>query len=513
MSIFSAKMIERFVVPNLDRGTDRSVDDKYLTKVLILNGAGDTETISASDIYNQDKYTKDEIRILENAVHRSAWHSPGKFNDHELLPIENDLSQIHGRIVRYLRRFVWFSDDNAYDLVANWVISSYFREVFRYAPVLIFDGVTVSGKSTTLKTLNLIVYRGQYVTNYSAAALSRQIETDNVTLLLDELMGTMQSDRGMEVCELIKAAFEKGNLLIRADPKSQRVYKNHVHTHIALTVKAEGLPEDVYNRGIRIGMIGMPDDLELGDIDSIHEDEELLDDISPYRIRTELYALRWAFLGGSKTFGLNWEEPAAQTRRHLRDRIDSGEWKGQWYYAFVNGMKGAPQIRGRARNIASTLYTTSLLTGSERPTIELIADSVKANREIIIDTPEAITFMAMVDAVFSRRKELGVDKLSPVITSADFDHIVENVSTTDVANCYNAILKDQGNAGRDEVPTKTITAKILSLGFSYERGKQNKSYFKPQHRDFKPFFMQYLRMWAPEWTDSFDLSEEVNKTK
>jgi len=503
-------MIERYVEPNKEQTGDPRDNDKYVHKVIVLREDYSTEVIAAELIYYPDKFSPAERAILTQTLHESGWLPPWKIRM-ELLPdAGDDLSRIHGRIVRYLRKFVWFTDDNAYDLVANWVISSYFRETFHYAPILILDGVTVSGKSTTLKVLNQIVYRGTYLTNYSAAALARIIESDGATMLLDEIVGNLQSERGAEIFELMKAAFEDGNLLIRADPKSQKIYKNKVHTHIAIAVKAEGLPEDVYNRGIRINMVGMPEGHRLGDIDSIREDEDIFDDLSPVNIRTVLYTLRWAYLGGVPfdSFFLDFRSVMEKTKRHLTEKVDKGEWKGQWLYAYVNGIKNAPEIRSRARNIASTLYTMGLMTLSGAPTIKMIADSVESNREIIIDTPEALTFMSMVDVIFSRR---GPMTGHLPITCDVFDDILKNVSTTDVAFAYNKILKDQGNASRDEVPTKTITSKIFALGFEYKRSRQNRSYFQPQHQNFKPFFMRYLRLWAPEYVEDFDL-EEVTKT-
>jgi len=511
VSIFSARMIERFVEANPKPSTDPRDGDPLISKIMVLKEDYVTNIISDTEIHSPH-YTPIEKAKLQRVLYESGWLPPGKPRK-ELLPDDgDDLSKIHNRIVRYLRRYVWFTDDNSYDLVAGWVLSTYFRESFHYAPILILDGVTVSGKSTTLKVLNQIVYRGTYLTSYSAAALARIIESDGPTMLLDEIVGNLQTDRGIEVCELLKAAFEDGNLLIRADPKSQRIYKNRVYTHIAIAVKAAGLPEDVYNRGLRINMIGMPEGHRLGDIDSIREDEDTLDDLSPMNIRTALYSLRWAYLGGvtQDTFHLDLKGHMQKTKRHLTEQVEEGEWRGQWLYAFVNDLKNAPEIRGRARNIASTLYTMGLITLSGAPIIKMIADSIDANREIIIDTAEAVTFMGMVDAVFAKRgdlyKNMGVGK----INIDTFDKILENVSTTDVAFSYNKILKDQGNAGRDDVPTKTITSKILALGFEYKRGRQNRSYFIPQHVNFKPFFMRYLRMWAPEYLDDFDI-EEVRK--
>jgi len=502
MTIFSAEMIEAAV-------------DEHGVKYAIILNKGNTKCIPESEAYNETLYSKPEKAVLINAMHNPTWPLPAVFTDREryLHREIDDLSGLHQRIVRYLRKYVWFSDDNSYDVVANWVISTYFRHVFRYAPLLIFDGVTRSGKSTVLKVLQQIVYRGSCTSNYSAASLARQIEMDRVTLLLDESIDTIQSDRGLEVCSLLKSCFEDGNLWIRADPKSVRIYKYHVYTSTALAVKAEGLPEDIYNRGLRINMVGMPDDLELGDIDSVHEDD-VQGDCSPLQLRTELYALRWACMGGvnADNVPVDWGSFKKKATGHFTQKIDKGGWKDQWYYGYVTGIKDAPRIFGRARNIASTLYTIGMCTSSDKPTIEAIIESENANREVIIDTAEALTFSAMVTAGFNMwNAREGFERVGHTIDADTFDRLYENISTTDVAECYNAILEGQGNAGRDRVSTKTVTAKLLALGFQYERGKQNRSYFCPEHPNFKPYFIRYLGMWMKEYMSTFDILSEVKK--
>lgn len=498
-------MMERYVVPKLEHDRDPLKNSRYDDHIIVLND-GITTKIPATSIYDRTKFEAYDTAIMERVLHKCEWLPPGDIRADFLPPDADDLSAIHRRIVRFIRKYVWLADDDSYDLVANWVISTYFRETFQFAPFLILDGVTVSGKSTMLKTLNQLVYHGVHYSNYSAAALARIIETSNTTLLLDEIVGNLQGDRGAEIFELLKASYEAGGILVRADSKSQKIHKNAVFTHIALAVKAEGLPEDVYNRGIRINMIGVPEGVKLGDIYNLRDDD-VMGELNPIGIRTDLYALRWAYLGGVSydKFYLDFAKYMRTTDRHLDDVVEAGEWKGKPLYAFINEIRDPPIIQSRAKNIALTLYSISQMTGSEKPTIKLIADSIKANREVIIDTHEAITFIALVDAFFAKRNVSYAYDKAKVVDDVVFDHVMRDISTTDVANAFNRILTEQGNAGRDPVSTKTVTSKILSLGFEYKRRTGNKSYFIPDAVNFKGYFMRYLKMWMPEEAKNFDL--------
>jgi len=497
------------------------MDEDGAVSVIALNG-GMTSVYKDAEIFSEKEFGKEERVLLRNIVSNRMWPLPKEFTSGEVVgfPRNGDEAiELHSRICRYLKNYVWFSDARSYELVANWVISTYFREDFQFAPLLIFDGVTKSGKSTVLKALRLITYRGAMSSSYSAASIARQIESYDTTMLLDESLDTLQTDRGLEVCALMKAAFEKGSVWIRADPKSKRLNMYHVYTSMAVAVKGEGLPEDIYNRGIRIGMVGMPDNVELMDIDSVDEDDAS-GDCSPSQIRAELYKFKWAMLkedivGVGRT--PEWSELRGKAKWHFTTRIDKGEHEGEWYYGFINGIpRGkAPRISGRTRNIASTLYSIGLLTASEHPTIEMIIESEDLNRQVIVDTPEALAFSAFLDLIFAKYEALeGLDRIEKVIDAERFDRLVKEISTTDIAQRYNEILTDQGNAERDPAMTKTVTSKILALGFAYRRGSQNRSYMRPEDPAFKPQFLRCVQTYFPEYSEMFrfDPPKELRKT-
>ena len=455
----------------------------------------------SSDKWNdKDEWSRDGVELLNKIGTDYRWPLPRKIGGEN---IPKSLSDLHRRIGLYLRKYVWFSDDNTYDLVANWVISTYFREQFKSSPILIFDGVTVAGKSTAMQTLKEIVYRGELMTSGSGAAIAREITDYDSTILLDEILDTLNSDRGADIYTMIKSCFDRNGMWIRADPKGRSNFKYSTYTSMAISIKGDSLPDDVYNRGIRINMTTMPEGTELMDISNCDEDDEW-GETSPRQLRTELYSLKAfteAYRNSPQYTEGDWEKDGIitfrdsilQTRQHFTQKMESG----QWMYAYVLGMPAeSPQIRDRNRKIASTLYSVGIKTKSERAVVEMIIQQDQANKEIAADTPEALTFMALLEVIDDEWKKMGPLHLK--MTEGLFFAILKGTTTTDVANRYNLILMEQGNAGRDPEKTKAVTARLNALGLAFRRGAANKSYMDPEDSNFISNFIRCIMKYAPK---------------
>lgn len=132
--------------------------------------------------------------------------------------------------------------------------------------MLIFDGPAGSGKTTTLKTLEQIVYRGMMLSSYSAKSIARRIDAHGNTMLLDETSDILWAGKGAEFFSTLKSTFSAGGTWERIRKNSSLVRRYDTYTSIAISVNSDVLPEDVYNCGIRIGMSGLPDNVKLGDI-------------------------------------------------------------------------------------------------------------------------------------------------------------------------------------------------------------------------------------------------------
>ena len=125
-----------------------------------------------------------------------------------------------------------------------------------------------------------------------------------------------------------------------------------------------------------------------------------------------------------------------------------------------------------------------------------------------MDTPEAMAFISLMELVeesFNRTAGL-----NPLLNYSAFAAAVAGISTTDIANRFNLILEEQGNASREPVATKSVTAKINALGLKYERGEQNKSYMIPSP-DFASLFFDNVKKYARSKTKIFRDIVKVEK--
>ncbi len=468
---------------------------------------GTVEHIDSREWWNKDRFSHEEQKLLIEAGTEYRWRLPTRIDLNEDVPA---LPEIHGHIIQFLKRYVWFSNDDMYDVAAAWVISTYFRDQFTFAPILIFDGITNTGKTTALMALEMIAYRGYKSSNNSAASLAREIEDHNLTILIDEAVDNLQSDRGSDLCSLIKSAWEPSSTWIRADPKGRKNYVYHVYTNIALAVKGVGLPEDVYNRGLRIGMAGMPDDIVLEDIYSCAEDDTS-GPSSPVEIRNALYTLKMLTMlepRGSRAVDMG--EHIRNTRRHMTQRCENG----QWLYSYILDLpEDSPQIKNRNRNIAATLYSIGLATGTERPIIRAIIRNEEVNKEVQADTEEVLIFVAFLELIKLRAADMNL-VFDNSVCHEQFCKIVKGINTTDIAREYNDLLLDTGNAGREAVATKTVTAKLSALGLAYRRGAQRRSWMDPTDPLFARTFYKYVRAYSPSDTDRFSgiLDEQKSDT-
>lgn len=488
MSLLGATLIEPF------RKKDGTVAITAVYESLI-------KEVDSNDVYGS-KSNKEEIAIYEDLV-AYRWPLP------KTLDVRKDdlrsIGDIEMNIIRYLKKYIYLRDPKEYAVIAAWVISTYFRDQFFYAPLLIFDGLTTSGKSTAIYAISQICYRGELFDSASGPAIAREIEDYGCTILLDEVLDGLAGDRGLDLWTMMKSAFGREGTWVRADPKGRKNYRYRTYTHIAISIKGDSLPEDLYNRSLRINMTSAPSHIELRDVFNWREDD-CGEPESPDTIRTDLYRLKvWSSAYPREKYldndaSISFLKERREATRHVTQKLEDG----RWMYAYVNGLPDdSPAIRARDRNIANTIYAVGLATGSAADVISVIVSNAESQREGVLDTIEAMTFTSMLELIDEAHSAC---QFEPSMTTELFRHLVSRLSTSDVAARLNLILAEIGNAARDPVATRTITAKLNAMGFAYGRkgGRGgNKSWLRPDHPHFCGLFMRYLKMFCPERVEDF----------
>ncbi|MEM3872403.1 MAG: hypothetical protein QXE05_07585 [Nitrososphaeria archaeon] len=125
--------------------------------------------------------------------------------------------EVYETVKSEIKRFVCLDfDSRLYDVIACWIIATYFIEAFSAFPFLYFYGSSGTGKSRALLTSVYLARKGFIVTNPTDATLFRSSEA------LKPCMGVDESIIGRHIWKLIRTAFKKGILVPRLEKRGKK---------------------------------------------------------------------------------------------------------------------------------------------------------------------------------------------------------------------------------------------------------------------------------------------------
>jgi hypothetical protein len=125
-----------------------------------------------------------------------------------------DLAGVLDSICDFLQRYVVFASPAQPIVIALWIAHTWILDAFDYTPYLqIWSPEKRSGKTKLLDCLELLVLRAWRAVSPSEAVLYRKIESDQPTLLLDEVdtvfSGGNKDERKEPLRALLNAGFER----------------------------------------------------------------------------------------------------------------------------------------------------------------------------------------------------------------------------------------------------------------------------------------------------------------
>ena len=222
-----------------------------------------------------------------------AWNLPDEFtkgylNDglfHDDTDLRDAFMDVSKKIMQLYDRSVFFMDENDQAINLLFILNSYFKDEVRYAPRIIIEGVTSSGKGRVDSLLTELCYHAIPVGDGSYASSFRMISEFDATPVFSEFGDYGSQDR-KQLCQMLKVGFDRNGKLFRCASSNfnNEAQVFNVFTPMSLDVKSiDVLPEDVVNRSFRINMmenIGMKKIDRQYDLKACRE------------IRTELYRLK-----------------------------------------------------------------------------------------------------------------------------------------------------------------------------------------------------------------------------
>lgn len=128
-----------------------------------------------------------------------------------------DFRKIFEELKALQERFLYFPEDEAYDLLALGAMVSYFRDVFDTLPYFDFTGVTKNiGKTTAMLCLILPAYYGVTTINLSDAVLFRLVDGCHGAVGIDELDEQFKK-KDSQLLPLLNGGYKRGMPIYRTE--------------------------------------------------------------------------------------------------------------------------------------------------------------------------------------------------------------------------------------------------------------------------------------------------------
>lgn len=442
--------------------------------------------------------------FLENSLNR--WKLPGKFRPYDCLSPDSgyevevfDLEtgdwrrrffNLGSRIMHYIEENFFLTGAFDSEAILDFIVSTYFPEVFDHAPRLIIRGASNAGKSKLLEFLAELCYHGFMDADVTGPSLFRLIETEHVTPLLDELQD-YSKDKRDDIRIIFKNGARRGGHVTRSIKMSDGDYTVRtysVYAPMAVVNQSGGVIDDTENnRSITIRMLNagrrkMP----------MRPDREELE-----KLRTELYTLRALWLLHPERMGIG--RVFEETISELQDED-----------GIVNDLTGERVIvNNRARDIAGTLLTVAKFTGTEGAVLEMLRDQQTEIKASESDSGDAKVFRALLRCMMvpEHINDMRIHRTAYSGAAA--------VTTRQIAEEYNYILAEDGeNTGPyQRVSTRTVTNRLVDLGFRIDEKRLPGNMSRLSDRDFAEIFAGNLERFGTEEEQEFfrrNLPETVN---
>lgn len=167
-------------------------------------------------------------------------------------------------LVNWFGRFIRFTHADDVYILALWTIHTYLASELYTSPRLMVDSVMPgSGKSTLLDHLHRLCHNPiQAATLTSSAQLTRMLDAEPSTILLDEVDRSLSSDRPgvADLLAVLNAGYRMGAtrpVLVKDDGGNWVSRMMPTFAPVAMAGNSPRLPEDTVSRSIRILL--MPD--------------------------------------------------------------------------------------------------------------------------------------------------------------------------------------------------------------------------------------------------------------
>lgn len=168
--------------------------------------------------------------------------------------------ELHGRLSRLFLDHIIFPDVRIPNLLATWVIGSYMYKSFPYYGYLLFISPTKRcAKSLAEDLLSHVCHNAtnRYV-NPSEASVFRQVDGDDITLIVDEVesLSPKDKDKKPEMFSLLNSGFQKGSTVSRVESRGKEFVTSLFNAYSPKVLAGiRGVSDTLEDRSFKIPMI------------------------------------------------------------------------------------------------------------------------------------------------------------------------------------------------------------------------------------------------------------------
>lgn len=274
-----------------------------------------------------------------------------------------DAGDLFQKLVHFIRRFMWYPDDRAYELIAAWIMQTYVFMVFDQCGYLALVGTKRAGKTRLFEILEMLCFNAKLSTSVTDAYVFRAVEIDRVTLLVDEAdhLKQMQKDGVNERLEILRGGYRRSGSVGRIEGEDRKRVDFSTYSPKAVA-NVSGLEDALEDRTIPIPVERKPKQVKVERI--IHR-----------RLKAETTILRNMLY----CFGLQYAAELARLYDEVEIRgVDDREaeiWSG---IITISRLAGGPEVSERLIKMAQE--------NAERKALHEGAESVDAQEILAVWT-------------------------------------------------------------------------------------------------------------------------------
>jgi hypothetical protein len=136
---------------------------------------------------------------------------------------EISIPALYEKIYSYVKRFIYFPDEEYLSYVILWVMGTYVFMIFRYYPYVWLNAEKQSGKTLLMEVLSAVAFNGELIISPTESIIFRDISNNLIAMFVDEVEQLRKRDKDTygALMGILNAGFNKAGVVKRSESTGQ----------------------------------------------------------------------------------------------------------------------------------------------------------------------------------------------------------------------------------------------------------------------------------------------------